>query len=321
MPPLNPQTISRPRIDHVYRNAFMDSARWDRWVPRDGDIMVCTPYKAGTTWTQMICALLVFQSPDLPQPLGELSPWFELRVYEFEELLTRYAAQTHRRIIKTHTPLDGLPYYDEVTYLYCGRDPRDIFISMQNHKANQDGRRLAELMIQQGETIAPPDALPEDINERFQLWLTKGAFEWERDGYPFWSVFHHVDTFWQHRALPNLHFLHYADLKADLAGQMRNIAKLLGIEVDVAKWPALVNAATFSEMKRNADRVAPDTDLALWRSNAQFFNRGTNGQWRDCLSPASLALYETVKHDRVTPEVARWLEQGAMNAVGISSRT
>ena len=302
--------MHRPQVTHVYSNTFMDSARWNRWVPRDGDIMVCTPYKAGTTWTQMICALLIFQSPDLPLPLGELSPWFELRAYDFEDLLARYTTQTHRRFIKTHTPLDGLPYYGNVTYLYCGRDPRDIFISMQNHKSNQNAKRVVELLTQRGESLSPPIPLSEDINERFQLWLTRGSFEWEEDGFPFWSVFHHADSFWAHRALPNLHFLHYAALTADLSGQMRRVAALLGIEVDPARWPILVNAASFSEMKRNADRVAPDTDLGVWHSNAQFFNRGTNAQWREFLSPESLALYESVKRKRVLPELATWLERG-----------
>jgi len=302
----------QPTIEHLYRNTFMDSSRWAQYRPRDGDIIISTAYKAGTTWTQMLCGLLIFQTPRLPLPLAEITPWFDLRAYPLDEILARYEAQTHRRFIKTHTPLDGLPYYDNVTYLICGRDPRDIFISMQHHKENQNAKRVLELLTQRGETILPSPDLPDDLNERFQIWLTRGSFAWEQDGYPFWSVFHHAKTYWEYRQLANLHFLHYADLKADLDGQMRRLARILELEIDEARWPGLVNAATFAEMKRNADRTAPDTDLAIWRDNAQFFHSGSNAQWRDALSDESVALYKKVRNERVSRELGEWLERGAL---------
>ncbi len=300
-----------PQVRHRYWNNFMDSARWEDFVARPDDILVCTPYKAGTTWTQMICALLIFQDSQLPLPLAELSPWYEMRPYALGETAASYAAQTHRRFIKTHTPLDGLPYFAGPTYLYCGRDPRDVFLSMQHHKANQNIGHILERMSARGEELAPPPELPTDLNEAFQLWMTKGSFEWEQDGYPFWSVFHHLETFWQFRHLPNVHFLHYADLKADLAGQMRRIAEILGIQVPPARWPALVKAATFEEMKRNADRTAPDTDLEVWRDNSRFFHSGTSEKWRTDLSAASLACYADVTRRREPPAMMRWLERGS----------
>ena len=39
----------------------MDSIRWQRFSARAGDIIISTPPKSGTTWMQMICALLIFQ--------------------------------------------------------------------------------------------------------------------------------------------------------------------------------------------------------------------------------------------------------------------
>ena len=49
-----------------YRSDDEDSARWEEFRFRDGDIVISTRSKSGTTWMQMICALLVFQTPDLP---------------------------------------------------------------------------------------------------------------------------------------------------------------------------------------------------------------------------------------------------------------
>jgi aryl sulfotransferase len=43
-----------------YSNMVWDSARWEGFELRPDDIVISTPPKCGTTWTQMICALLIF---------------------------------------------------------------------------------------------------------------------------------------------------------------------------------------------------------------------------------------------------------------------
>ena len=49
-----------------YEASMYDSNRWDGFELRPGDIIISTPPKCGTTWTQMICALLILQEPELP---------------------------------------------------------------------------------------------------------------------------------------------------------------------------------------------------------------------------------------------------------------
>jgi hypothetical protein len=295
----------------VYDNLIFDSRRWEQFDPRDGDVVVCTSYKAGTTWTQMVCLLLVHQAPKLPGTLGELSPWIDMKLEAMDQIAAKLEAQTHRRVVKTHTPLDGLPYHPNVTYLVCGRDPRDVFMSLQNHLANADMTQLIAMMEKQGIKVDPPPPLPDDIDARFALWMTQGTFPWERDGLPYWSHFHHTETFWAERKRPNIHFLHYADLKADLEGEMRRVARLLGIEVAEARWPALLRAATFEDMKANADRTAPDAHNHIWTSNSGFFHAGANEQWRGALSDQSLALYAAKSRDGYDPVMVDWLERGS----------
>src|SRR5215203_1589032 len=108
-----------------YRNLVMDSARWDGFEFRSGDIVISTPPKCGTTWTQMLCALLIFDGPTFPALLSDISPWLDMNIRPLAEVTVALAAQTHRRVIKTHTPLDGIPLHRDVTYLVVGRDPRD----------------------------------------------------------------------------------------------------------------------------------------------------------------------------------------------------
>ena len=46
-----------------YRTHVFDSSRWDGFEFRPDDIVISTPSKCGTTWTQMICALLILREP------------------------------------------------------------------------------------------------------------------------------------------------------------------------------------------------------------------------------------------------------------------
>jgi aryl sulfotransferase len=83
------------------------------------------------------------------------------------------------------------------------------------------------------------------------------------------ALFHHVRTFWPATtSAPNLIMLHYDDLQADLERQMRHLAQRLGIDVPEQRWPQLVPAARFNEMRRRADDLVPNRGDALWHDNA-----------------------------------------------------
>lgn len=107
-----------------------DSARWDGFRFRDGDIVISTRSKSGTTWVQMICALLVLGTAELPATLALLSPWLDHTVEPLADVLARLEAQRHRRIVKTHTPLDGLPLDPRATYIVVVRHPLDMAVSL-----------------------------------------------------------------------------------------------------------------------------------------------------------------------------------------------
>ncbi|EUA90763.1 glycolipid sulfotransferase [Mycobacterium ulcerans str. Harvey] len=91
--------------------------------------MISAPSKCGVTLTQRLVSLLVFDGPQLPGPLAEVSPWLDRTVRPVNEVVAALNAQGHRRFIKTHTPLDGLVLDDRVTYIGVGRDPRDAAMS------------------------------------------------------------------------------------------------------------------------------------------------------------------------------------------------
>src|SRR5436309_13923815 len=167
----------RPAVRR-YRSLVSDSGRWDGFQFRDDDIVISTPAKCGTTWMQMLCALAVFQTPELPRRLTELSPWLDMQTAPRAEVVAALAAQSHRRFIKSHTPLDGLPYDERVTYICVGRDPRDVALSWDNHMENMDlmaflsARQAAVGLEDMADVLAEgPPVRPDSELERFWAWI------------------------------------------------------------------------------------------------------------------------------------------------------
>jgi aryl sulfotransferase len=296
-----------PERIHRYETAASDSVRWDDYRPRDGDIIVTTAPKCGTTWTQMVCALLI-HGPQLPAPLARLSPEFDRLWTPVETLMDELDAQPWRRVIKTHTPLDGLPYFENVSYIHCGRDPRDAFLSMMDHMQNTSD--AVKAVVRERAGLPEGSWFPTDPNLCFPVWMTAPIHAWMEDGFPTGSVFHAARAMWAHRALPNVCLLHFRDLRLDLEAEMRRLARFLDIGVAPGVWPALVQAACFSQMKSRADDTAPGAHLGDWRSNADFFASGRLDGWKLALSEANQALYQTLAPQRADPILRAWLEGG-----------
>ena len=241
-----------------YQATVYDSARWDGFELRPGDIIISTPPKCGTTWTQMICALLIFQEPELPRPLDTLSPWIDMVSRSRFEVVADLEAQTHRRFIKTHTPLDGIPNDPSVTYLCVGRDPRDVALSMDRHIDNMDvdAFRLARDQAARidGIELGPlraPQQRPDGEWARFWRWVDDESPS-TQVGSSLRRTVEHLQTFWHAPNELDVVFLHYDDLQSDLDGQMRELAARLCIQVEDHRWPRLVEAATFESMRRRA---------------------------------------------------------------------
>ncbi|MEU4054037.1 sulfotransferase domain-containing protein [Streptomyces olivaceus] len=289
-----------------YKSPQQDSARWDDFPLREGDIVVSSPAKAGTTWVQMICALLVFQTPELPKPLSVLSPWLDQLFTPQDQMYAQLAEQEHRRVIKTHVPLDGLPLDPRVSYLVVNRHPLDRALSMYHQVANVRAEWLRAFNSDQDSEKYSGRAREYLLN-----WCRAGESDgWEQDVAA--AELHHPLDAWNRRDEPNVRLLHYEDLSADLEGQMAALAEWLGITVDPAVWPELVRAATFDEMRGRAEHLAPDKEILA--DPAEFFRSGRSGGARGVLTDADLDAY----HERVGALAPKpfldWLHGGAAGA-------
>jgi aryl sulfotransferase len=296
----------------VIRSWTTDTRRWAAYRPRAGDIVIATPAKCGTTWTIQIANLLVEQSSE-PKPIWALSPWLDVRDYPIEELVNTLETQTRRRVIKTHTPSDAMPFYDEVRYIHVTRGGLDAFMSWHNHVVNYMPRRLA-LMDAIGtadETIARPyPRMPPYIRDFFEAWMTEGPEARLADDMPAAHYFDIERSFWADRQRENVLLVHYNDLKADLDAEMRRISAFLDIRVDEGLWPSLVEAARFESMRANGAALMPRGGSTWAGGHETFFRSGTNARWRGVLTDSDIAAYEDRLRREVPPALAAWLDGG-----------
>jgi aryl sulfotransferase len=298
------QRTSWPQKTRELHNHHMDSTVWNDFRFRDDDIVIGTYAKSGTTWTQQIVSQLIFGGAEDVDVPG-LSPWLDMRIMDRAEMLAGLEAQLHRRFIKTHLPVDALVFSPKAKYVYVVRDARDIAWSLHNHLYYGTEEFYRLINDTPGRVGAALDRPTADIRRFFLDWL-------EQDGFPLWSFWENIRTWWEVRHLPNVMLLHFADLKADPEGKMRELAAFLDITVADDAWPRILEHCSFEYMKRNADKAAPLGGM-LWDGGARrFINKGTNGRWREVLTEADNRRYQSLAAEQLGPECAQWVERGGL---------
>jgi aryl sulfotransferase len=308
----------------AYRSWMSDNSRWDALELRAGDVVISTPPKSGTTWTQRLVSLLVFDGPELPGPLAMLSPWLDLTAMPVEHVVAALDAQTHRRFIKTHTPLDGLDLDPRVTYLVVGRDPRDAAVSML---VDQDRLYALEEATRAGGRpphpghppphppghprppvpphrpgLKPP---PQNPLEEMRVWLERPVMATEGI-VSLATILHHYEIAWSRRQLPNVALFHFGDFRADLIGEFGRLADVLGIDATRTRLEELAAHATLEAMKSRAAELSPE----LWVSPEPFFREGGPRDWAAIVGDAERELYRRRGTEWASPEVWAWAHHG-----------
>ena len=283
-----------------FRRSVEDSRRWRGFVHRPDDIFISTPPKSGTTWMQGIIASLIWPEGDAPAERGTLSPWVDARFTPVEDVLAHLDQQEHRRFIKSHSPADCVPLFEECKYVTVYRDGRDALMSWANHRGAMR-HELVDVLntsaADEGLRLLPP--WNGDIDDLFD--------QWEQDCSPI----RHLASWWPLRHDGFAYFVHYNDLKADLEGEMRLLADFLGIEVPEHLWPATVERCGLAEMREEA-RTSARVDMIFENGADSFFHKGTNGRWRDELNSEQLHRYDTLVSENLPHDAAQWLQTGSL---------
>ncbi|MCV2867877.1 sulfotransferase domain-containing protein [Defluviimonas sp. WL0002] len=298
-----------PIRSDVYDGPLTTSSIWEKFSLRAGDVIVSTPPKSGTTWTQIIVTSLIAGRPLSPREMGEVSPWLDCALHDPEESKALLDAQDIRRCIKSHTPLSGIAYDPRCAYIAVYRHPLDVHFSMRHHAAHMESDVMRV-------------RYPGDVRLALRMFLDDELYGGSCDALDLHSIAYHYASFKKWERLGNIHFFHYADMVADLPSAVRRMARILGMDAPASLLDEITQGTTFANLKKMAaasdQRATGEPDFYL---SANFFNSGASNKWEGQLSSTDLAEFEKRIRQLLPEKDAAWLLWGSRATPGLAEGT
>lgn len=279
----------------TYKGSITDTDRWQDVRLRASDVFVCTPPKCGTTWTTTIVTMLCQDNTDIaPQ---RLIHWVDANIIPLHEVTRGLEQQDSQRCIKSHTPLDGLPWRADAHYIAVYRHPIDMFFSLRKHLANE---------------VDTGDDHPYlgDADAALRIFIEEEPEDLDRDCLSTFLTHYRATT--QSPQPGNLLVLHYADMLAGPGRAIRNIAGHIGLSLSPEFLDEVREATSFGNMKSNPDRFTPYADKGYWHDPQAFFHSAGTRKWEGQVSDDTLALYNAKMAKALKPADIDWLENGSL---------
>lgn len=267
------------------------------WKVNEEDVWVVSFPKTGTTWTQEMVWLIMndLDYKAAEQDLLKRSPQLEATslvrlpcINLFWPFIPQPIIDSLKYVksinspacIKTHLPWNLLPKeiqkeIKKPKIIYISRNPKDTCVSYYYFS-----RLIKEF-----------DGTLDEFCEQFLSGSVNFA--------PFWN---HVLPFWKRRKDPNVLFLKYEELKADLPAAIRKTAKFLEKDLTEAQIEKLAAHLSFESMKNNP-AVNYDwlVKMSNWltRDNNSFMRKGKVGGYKEVMTPEMIERFDTWTYENI----------------------
>jgi len=247
-------------------------------VARDGDIWISAPVKSGTNWTMNIVHQLLTGGDASFDSIYSVVPWpsfVERPGQPPQEILDRIEAMpaSRRRAIKTHAAPPEMPFIKagtgkDVKYLVVCRNPEEAVVSFKIF-LDQHTDAFYDLWKVPRPAMTRPD-FGAFYREVFDPRGMQGM------------LFGFVASWWPLRHEKNVRLMHFADMKRDQRGSIREIADFLGIAPSTAAWAKIDEYTSFDWMKRNEEKfdTLPNTPVRVLESGGMM-RKGKAGASRE----------------------------------------
>ncbi|XP_071975677.1 sulfotransferase 1C1-like isoform X3 [Engystomops pustulosus] len=235
---------------------------WDtiyNFQARDGDIVVASYPKSGTTWMQEILDLIVLDGDvarSLRAPCFIKVPFLEMGHTSLEVA----ESMPSPRILKTHLPVQLVPpsfWEKDVKVVYVARNPKDCMVSYYYfHKMDQ--------------TMADPGTW-EDFFSNFM----SGKVTWG-------DWFDHVIGWWKAKDHHKILYIFYEDMIEDPRREILKVMKFLGKDFPEDVVQKILQHTSFKSMKNNpVVNFSCLPESVFDQSVTSFMRKGTVGDWKN----------------------------------------
>lgn len=244
---------------------------------RPDDIFIVTFPKSGTNWTRQIVRLVLNNGGDDGRGLEDpgIIPWLTAmgRHSSFTE------AMPSPRAFFAHMSYDtmhgGPPNTSPAKYIYVARNPKDALVSMYYH------------FISGGKYLG----FSGQWDDLFEVFMNGRMY--------FGSWFDHVLGWWEHKDNPNILFLKYEDMKKDLPGAVRTIAKFIDVDLKPNVIEKIAEQSTIDSMK-----ASPTTNFSNMPRFAvdivnPFVRKGLVGGWKSHFTPEQSARLDALYEEKM----------------------
>ncbi|XP_073504854.1 sulfotransferase 1C2-like [Phyllobates terribilis] len=245
-----------------------------RFQAGEGDLVIDTYPKSGTTWISEIVDLILHNGDTKKCQRGaifERVPFLEFAVpnmpFGTEILNTREPP----RLVKSHLPVQLLPdsfWEKNCKVIYVARNPKDVLVSYYHfyHMA-----------------VVHPD--PGTFEEFLQNFI-KGQVS-------FGSWGDHVKDWWKMRQQRDILYLFYEDMKEDPKREIRKVMKFLGKDLSEDILEKIHQSTTFKAMKENhMANYSTIPSTVMDHTISPFMRKGTPGDWKSYFTVAQNELFD-----------------------------
>ncbi|XP_056391673.1 sulfotransferase 1 family member D1-like [Hyla sarda] len=271
--------VDRPPIKVVSGMPILGpfAENWEnvqRFQAKDGDLLIVTFPKSGTTWMSEILDLMIHNGDVTKTQRGaifERVPFLEYAAPDMPSGTEILNAMESPRVIKSHLPVHLLPssfWEKKCKILYMARNPKDVLVSYYHFY------RMA---------ILHPD--PGTFEDFIQMFIEGEV------AFGSWSD--HVKDWWKSRRQKDILYLFYEDMLEDPKCELRKVTKFIGKDLSEDILETIHQRTTFKNMKENqmANYSTIPTSI-MDHSISPFMRKGICGDWKNHLTVAQSELLD-----------------------------
>lgn len=233
--------------------------------PSAHDVIVCSYFKAGTTWTLQMATQIAFRGRAEFDNIHHAVPWPDVPIPPMARHIIPLAdpspaarSPTGLRVIKTHLSRSHVPFVPEARYIVVTRDPKDCCVS-------------GYLFLQ---ALALGPLMPTVAHWVDYMLSSRFTPPWPE----------HLASYWALRHERNVLLLTYEEMKQDHAGAVRKIAQFMGVDLAPTELAAIVEQSSFAAMKNAVGKFEPGR-VVPWAKAGAMVRRGVSGGSNELLTP------------------------------------
>ncbi len=257
--------------------------------PRENDVLITTPPKAGTTWMQQILHQLRTGGDATFTSIDDVVPWLERprSGKNWQQLIDNYETIPDPRIFKTHCTAEQTPGIGTAFIILTSRDPRDCCVSFYHHIMNMTDEARLHANITR----------PESFEAYVERWLNFAV--WYRN----------VKSWWPYRDHPKILWLRFQDMKSDLATSINRITDFLSWEVSPDQKRKVLEYSSFEWMQKHDEKFSSqgDSGKPLFKPG-RFIRQGKVGKYRETMTKEQEQRILDKAYEMLEPDCLIFLE-------------